>query len=199
MTVLNKIEEAPGIWVYKDSFDCTGFIDKLEKETQRSWPYIDWSRSKTGAKDSLMDTEYRSSVETSMQIFMQNDIVDDLKDLKEMYINNILLRIDECVWDYRSCYDLPLRSDTGFTLLRYSDGAEYHSHWDHHPTNERVISLVASLSEPHDGGELEFPFFKTKIKLEKNSLVIFPSNFPYTHIAHPVQNGIKYSLVSWFV
>jgi predicted 2-oxoglutarate/Fe(II)-dependent dioxygenase YbiX len=61
------------------------------------------------------------------------------------------------------------------------------------------LSLVACFSDGFEGGELEFPFFDLKIKLEKNSLVLFPSNFPYTHIAHPVTSGTKYSLVTWFV
>jgi hypothetical protein len=46
---------------------------------------------------------------------------------------------------------------------------------------------------------LEFNNFDLTIKLEKNSIVLFPSNFPYSHIAHPVKSGVKYSLVTWFI
>jgi predicted 2-oxoglutarate/Fe(II)-dependent dioxygenase YbiX len=59
--------------------------------------------------------------------------------------------------------------------------------------------MVASISSECDGGELEFPYLDTKLKLETGSVVLFPSNFPYMHIAHPVTNGIKYSLVTWFI
>ena len=28
-------------------------------------------------------------------------------------------------------------------------------------------------------------------------LILFPSSYPYMHIAHPVTKGTKYNLVTW--
>jgi predicted 2-oxoglutarate/Fe(II)-dependent dioxygenase YbiX len=56
---------------------------------------------------------------------------------------------------------------------------------------------VAFLEEPEAGGELEFPFFGVTIKPKAGSVVLFPSNFPYVHIANPVTAGTKCSLVTW--
>jgi predicted 2-oxoglutarate/Fe(II)-dependent dioxygenase YbiX len=84
------------------------------------------------------------------------------------------------------------------SILKYSGLAEYHAHHDHSPDSRRVVSLVACLGEPDEGGELEFPNFDVKIKLNAGSVILFPSNFPYTHIAHPVISGTKYSMVTWF-
>ena len=39
--------------------------------------------------------------------------------------------------------------------------------------------------------------FDIKIKPQPGMLILFPSNFAYTHIAHPVTSGSKYALVTW--
>jgi len=57
---------------------------------------------------------------------------------------------------------------------------------------------VFFLNGDFTGGELEFPYFDVKITPSAGTLVLFPSNFPYGHIAHPVEDGTKYSLVTWY-
>ena len=54
------------------------------------------------------------------------------------------------------------------------------------------------LKAPEEGGNLEFPNFSTEVEIKDGMVILFPSNFPYIHIAHPVKKGIKYSLVTWF-
>ena len=61
----------------------------------------------------------------------------------------------------------------------------------------RQVSCVCYLNDDYQGGELEFPNFKVKIKPEQGMLILFPSSFPYLHIAHPITQGIKYTLVTW--
>ena len=85
-----------------------------------------------------------------------------------------------------------------YSVLKYYENAEYHAHYDHFRDNRRVFSVVANLGAPDAGGELEFPRMNASIKPETGSVVVFPSNFPYLHIAHPVESGVKYSLVSWY-
>ena len=199
MSSIKTFDNAPCIMVYEDYFDSSNFISLVEKETKKEWPYLDWSQSRTGNNSDLNTSQYRTSLEMSMAQLLQEQVVDELKDLKDAFINNIFKPIDECIYDYRNIYDLKLNRDTGFSLLKYSDSAEYHIHTDHGPDNSRVLSLVACLGDDFEGGELEFNNFNLTIKLNKNSLVLFPSNFPYSHIAHPVTSGTKYSLVTWFI
>jgi hypothetical protein len=198
MKSIEKLEEAPAIWVYKNYFDVGNFIEKFEEEAQKNWPYIEWTRSLTGDGENPSESEYRSSLEAPVNILLQNDIVEDVKNLADKY-KSIFKSIDECIWDYRNSFNLFLNNVEAMQLLKYENNAQYHAHHDHTSTNQRVLSLVACFGEDFDGGELEFPYFNKTIKLEKNSLVIFPSNFPYTHIAHPVTSGTKYSMVMWFV
>ena len=192
-----KKEKQPAIWVYENAFDCSDFIEKIEHESEREWGYLSWSSSSTDEGDNANVSEYRTSYEMPLGSLAQANVNDDLKDISNQLIS-IHKDIDECVWDYRRCFNLDLRADEGLNLLKYGPSGEYHNHHDHAPSNGRVLSMVASFGDSCEGGELEFPYFDIKIKLQKNSLVLFPSNFPYTHIAHPVLSGVKYSLVTWF-
>lgn len=194
---IQTFENAPCIAIYNDAFRPDNFVKLIEEESKESWSYMPWSTSRTGA--SLIASSYRSSLEMSLQPIGTETVVERLKPIQESFINDVFLPIDECIWDYRNTYDLSLQGMNGWSVLKYTNDAEYHMHHDHAPDNQRVLSLVASLGSDCDGGELEFPHFKTTIKLSAGSLVLFPSNFPYSHIAHPVTSGTKYSLVTWFV
>jgi predicted 2-oxoglutarate/Fe(II)-dependent dioxygenase YbiX len=61
----------------------------------------------------------------------------------------------------------------------------------------RSVSAICYLNNDYEGGELEFPHFNLTIKPEPGMLILFPSNFAYAHIAHPIISGTKYALVTW--
>jgi predicted 2-oxoglutarate/Fe(II)-dependent dioxygenase YbiX len=84
-----------------------------------------------------------------------------------------------------------------YSLLKYSHGQEYTEHYDGATGIGRCISCIAYLNSDYEGGEIEFVNFGVKIKPQAGMLIIFPSNFAYRHIAHPVTSGIKYNLVTW--
>ena len=85
----------------------------------------------------------------------------------------------------------------GYSLLRYQGGQQYKAHYDGGTEIGRCISCLVYLNDNYVGGEIEFPNFNVKIKPEPGMLIIFPSNFAYRHIAHPVTEGVKYNLVTW--
>jgi predicted 2-oxoglutarate/Fe(II)-dependent dioxygenase YbiX len=84
-----------------------------------------------------------------------------------------------------------------YTMLKYSQGEEYTAHYDGNVKSGRTISTIAYLNDNYEGGELEFPYHGIKIKPQAGMLIVFPSNFSYAHIAHPVTSGTKYALVTW--
>jgi hypothetical protein len=84
-----------------------------------------------------------------------------------------------------------------YQALKYRSGEFYKAHYDGATISGRAISAVVYLNDDYTGGEIEFPNFKVKIKPQKGMLILFPSNFAYRHIAHPVVDGTKYSLVTW--
>lgn len=84
-----------------------------------------------------------------------------------------------------------------YSMLRYTDGQEYKAHYDGDTATGRCVSAILYLNSNFEGGEVEFINFGVKIKPEAGMLLLFPSNYAYTHIAHPVTFGTKYSLVTW--
>jgi predicted 2-oxoglutarate/Fe(II)-dependent dioxygenase YbiX len=85
----------------------------------------------------------------------------------------------------------------GYSILKYGADEEYKQHYDSGTEMGRTISVLVYLNGDYTGGELEFPYFGIKIKPEPGMMIIFPSNYAYTHIAKPVTNGTKYALVTW--
>lgn len=84
-----------------------------------------------------------------------------------------------------------------YSVLRYRGGQEYKAHYDGGTDTGRSLSAICYLNSDYSGGEIEFPNFKIKIKPEPGMLILFPSNYAYSHIAHPVTEGTKYAIVTW--
>lgn len=94
-------------------------------------------------------------------------------------------RIEEMFWQ------------EGYNLLKYESGQQYKTHYDGSTAQGRFISCVLYLNDNYTGGEIEFPAFGIKIKPPAGTLILFPSNFAYRHIAHPVKTGTKYAMATW--
>ena len=86
-------------------------------------------------------------------------------------------------------------------LLKYKLGGNYKIHTDHFSTTSRSLSIIINLNDNYKGGDLVFTDQKEmevkRIKLQKNSIVFFPSNFLYPHTIEPVLKGTRYSIVAW--
>ena len=90
----------------------------------------------------------------------------------------------------------PLEYWESINLVKYYPGNHFQTHADDGASYKSVVSLVGYLNDDYEGGEIEFNVLGVKIKPEAGDLVVFPSNFIYTHRAHPVISGIKYSIVT---
>ena len=70
--------------------------------------------------------------------------------------------------------------------------------------NVRKISMTVLLNEDYEGGEFQFGFFNrgevsiSNPKFSTNGSVIFFPSFMHHQVA-PVTEGIRYSLVGWFI
>ena len=86
-------------------------------------------------------------------------------------------------------------------LLKYRVGGKYEVHIDHFSTTTRCLSVIINLNDNYKGGDLVFTDQKEieikRIKLQKNSIVFFPSNFLYPHTIEPILKGTRYSIVAW--
>lgn len=84
-----------------------------------------------------------------------------------------------------------------YNMLKYSGGQECKEHADGDTSTGRSVSAIIYLNNNYEGGDVEFVNFGVKIKPEPGMLLLFPSNYPYAHIAHPVTSGTKYAIVTW--
>jgi|SRR5210317_2006511 len=86
-------------------------------------------------------------------------------------------------------------------LLKYLPGGKYEIHTDHFTNSPRHLSIIINLNNNYEGGDLIFTDQKEKeikrLKLNKGSIVFFPSNFMYPHSIQPITKGTRYSIVAW--
>jgi hypothetical protein len=189
------IVENPGLCIslYKKIFEPTRFIEALEKNIEDNYGEdLSWDISRVGGGQSH---KHRTSLSCPLTTLLPPypEI-----DLSSVFKKDVYKPTMEVVNDYVEEHRLPNGAHEIISLLKYSGLAEYHAHYDHSPDTKRVFSLVACLGAPESGGELEFVNFDLKITPEAGDVLLFPSNFPYMHIAHPVSSGTKYSMVTWF-
>lgn len=101
--------------------------------------------------------------------------------------------------DYQKDFSLRLTNDEGYDFLKYGIGQEYKRHVDQcDSTFGRVLSGLLYINDNYSGGELEFVKFNLKIKPTRGTIILFPSNFAYEHVAHPVTDGQKLVIVTFF-
>lgn len=143
-------------------------------------------------KNNLKDS-YRTSKDISTSKNNENITIKDLE-------SKFKLVVDECLISYKKemMIGFDLYDPEGFNLLRYEAGEHFGSHYDSHPSIKRSVSALIYLNDDYDGGDLEFVHFNLKIKPKAGSVILFPSNYPYRHIAHPVNSGTKYSVATWY-
>lgn len=186
-----------GISLYKNIFHTGNFVEILEKRCADPYSDLEWNWATTGdGRNNNRQSEYRSSLNCSLHPIMID--TDEEKEIYNIFVNNIRNKLRIPIINYQTQYRIDGATSEPYQVLKYGEGSSYRAHYDCGKSSFRNFSLVASLVEAEDGGELEFPFFDYKVKLSAGDVIIFPSNHPYTHIAHPVYSGIKYALVNWF-
>ena len=118
------------------------------------------------------------------------------KDKNEKIFNLINESISKYVKEYQNKYFLPELTYFIIEALRYKENEHYVKHYDNGSKHvaQRNTSCVIYLNDDYVGGEIEFVNFNIKVKPVKNSMVLFPSNYPYLHTAHKVTSGTKYAI-----
>lgn len=116
-------------------------------------------------------------------------------------INNYInIYFQQAIKDYCCRFGAQIVHDLNpiYQILRYSSTEQFMAHSDDSPETPRRVSGLCYLNNDFDGGELEFTFAGVLYKPCPGDIVLFPSNFPFTHAARPVLSGTKYSVVHWW-
>jgi Rps23 Pro-64 3,4-dihydroxylase Tpa1-like proline 4-hydroxylase len=191
---------APGIILFENVYpDFNALIEEIEYVASSPSKVIRWKRALVGSDATgSSKSEYRSNYSIGL-----NAEWSQLEN-PELYAGGHLAAkmmsyMETCYVKYREVYPNVNSGQVPVTpiVLKYQTGQEYKMHADAGGGNQRVLSLVWYVNDEYTGGELEFPYFDYKLKPPANSMIFFPSNYIYSHIAHPVQDGTKYAIVSW--
>jgi predicted 2-oxoglutarate/Fe(II)-dependent dioxygenase YbiX len=113
-------------------------------------------------------------------------------------------RLYECAGNAIKLYNqkFPLaeiEEDSGYELLRYQKNQKYIQHTDSFKLRPRAVSCSFMLNDNYEGGEFSFFSREMTYKIPKGSVIMFPSNFMYPHEILPVTEGIRYSIITWFI
>ena len=106
-----------------------------------------------------------------------------------------------CIADFCARYsvDADHNAPTAYQILKYRESQYYIPHLDDGKQTRRRVSAVGYLNDNFEGGELNFPLVNFTYYPMAGDVVVFPSGAPFTHEARPVKQGIKYSIVNWWM
>lgn len=98
---------------------------------------------------------------------------------------------------------LIINEDDGYVLLKYLPGGKYDIHYDqafheNKTKGVRIMSSILYLNDDFQGGETYFKYQDYTVRPKPGRLVFFPSTYTHPHAAIPVQEGVKYAIVTWF-
>jgi Rps23 Pro-64 3,4-dihydroxylase Tpa1-like proline 4-hydroxylase len=166
-------------------------INMVENETLNPDSGIYWNRATT--IDRGINQEDRTNYHLGITVAAQeygNALAQNIHN--QMYITLLASTLP-----YARKHGIEEMHHEPYNMLRYRGGQYYNAHSDGSTMTGRSISSILYLNDDYEGGEIEFVNFEIKIKPEPGMLILFPSNYAYRHIAHPVIDGTKYAIVTW--
>ncbi len=127
-------------------------------------------------------------------------IIEKNKKIRLKLDKYIFASASKCIQEYNTKYPhCNIEEDSGYELLKYSEGGFYIQHVDSFKARPRAVSCSFILNDDFEGGEFAFFDRELKYKLEKGDALMFPSNFMYPHEVMPVTQGTRYSIITWFI
>jgi predicted 2-oxoglutarate/Fe(II)-dependent dioxygenase YbiX len=127
-------------------------------------------------------------------------IIEKNKKVRSKMDKYIFASASKCIQEYNLKFShCNIQEDSGYELLKYSEGCFYVEHTDSFKARPRAVSCSFILNDDFEGGEFAFFNKELKYKLEKGDALLFPSNFMYPHEVMPVTKGTRYSIITWFI
>jgi len=178
--------------------DHTEAIIKLDKIISEDFIYKIIPYIKHTAKDCMT---IKNGIDKNERNVKGHEIFLDTP-TKIFYWNLIKKEIEKHYYHYKIKFPfMQSKNLNQVDLLKYSVGGKYNLHVDSYTTLFRTLSVIINLNDEYEGGDLIFGNQKGKeikrYKLQKGSIVFFPSNFLYPHGIEPIIKGTRYSIVAW--
>lgn len=188
---------AGSVAVYEEVWsDYKNTIQDVEEIASDISSYIRFTPSQTH-RDAESGNYFQQSTRTSygLSITSAGKINETIRDIN----NKAYDLISSAIHNYKGIFGIEetIKHAEPYNLLRYKEGEQYASHYDGGTESSRSVSVLIYMNDDYEGGEIEFTNFKTKIKPKAGTMILFPSNYAYSHVAHPVTSGTKYVIVTW--
>ena len=169
-----------------------GTIETIENLCQTPDKDINWIRAGTIGAGAYQDARTNSLMDITYLSDITNNV--DIQNVNNIFYTALLATSNSYAKKF-NIYESFFHEN--YQLLKYRGCEEYKAHYDGGTDIGRSISGICYLNSDYEGGELEFVNFGIKIKPEPGMIILFPSNYAYAHIAHPIISGTKYALVTW--
>jgi predicted 2-oxoglutarate/Fe(II)-dependent dioxygenase YbiX len=166
-------------------------ISSVEKEVLNPESNVNWSRATTVGQGAFQNK--RTNLDLGITYSAQITSSPVLQNVH----NQVYALLMSTTVSYAKKHDIDSLYHEPYNMLKYRGGEGYTAHADGNTAQGRAVSAIIYLNNEFSGGEVEFVNFGLKIKPEPGMLLLFPSTYPYTHIAHPVTSGTKYAIVTW--
>lgn len=155
-----------------------------------------WHHTTIG-KNAELNTEIR---DVNTILISRDDVINLNHDVRKELDHRIFTHVNAAMKKYNEKFSFALiESDSGYELLRYNVGQKYIQHVDHFKEVPRTLTCVIGLNDDYEGGEFTFFDKELSMKVEKGTILMFPSSFQYPHSVEPVTSGTRYSIVTWLV
>jgi predicted 2-oxoglutarate/Fe(II)-dependent dioxygenase YbiX len=160
--------------------------DELCDQIIQEFKDSDWEISKIG-KDRILNTDLRNcfSVPVKHETAIDKEVFHCMSTALQKYASEFA--------------HVDVSEDTGYILLKYTEGQFYVQHIDSFKEKNRALTCSLILNDDYEGGEFAFFDREMKFKLKKGQAIMFPSNFMFPHEILPVKSGTRYSIITWFV
>jgi Rps23 Pro-64 3,4-dihydroxylase Tpa1-like proline 4-hydroxylase len=187
-----------GVNLYSGSFkkeECVSIIERLNRELDGSASYS-WT-SDINEEDIERGVDSRKALDFKVSY---ENLGPRGGDNIELYkISDLVFsKIKECIRDYESVWEIGITRYEPLNFIKYEGSNTYFDvHIDHGPGYPRTVSAVVYLNDDYEGGELRFPRLDNlEIKPAAGDIVLFPSNYLYSHASKNIISGTKYSVAS---
>jgi hypothetical protein len=182
------------IFVYENFWENSSItIDELESVINDGTGFFEWNRATVFQENNHKYSKHRTNSNFNISSYAP------LNETLRQIHNKLFTKTFAAVMSFTRKVGIgePIYFDESFSVLKYQTGQEYKGHYDGGTATKRAVSLILYLNDDYEGGHLEFVHHNLTIKPKPGMLILFPSNYPYAHIAHPVTDGTKYSVVTW--
>jgi len=204
--LVEKEQLFPGLKVYEIG---NAAADVLWGLTVNSC-YKQWSRAAYGAQDKMVSESMRYETFFLYEKHKTCHPVDPITRLA----SDVFSIFDEAVSMYSSGYPAlrkltpeEINSSTPHraTIMRSAVGNEFTIHADEQPDKPRIVTAIMYLNDSYTdrnnsytGGELVFDQIGIEIQPKAGQIVIFPSNYLFSHIVKPVASGVRYAVSRFY-